>query len=109
VRRSGLELQGAGQCRGLRGGEPGAQVEHRSAQLGQRGEREVRLGLQRAASEHGHALRTRDRSAQQRGLPDPGLAADHERVAPALPSGVESAPDARLLRLATDQHVSRTR
>ncbi len=109
VRRGGLELQGAGQRRGLRRGEPGAQVEHRSAQLGQRGEREVASASSARHLEHGHALRTRDRIAQQRGLPDPGLAAHDQCVAAALTGGVERAPDPRLLRLATDQHVRGTR
>jgi hypothetical protein len=42
-----------------------------------------RLGLEPAAAQDGHAAGALDRGEQQRGPADPGVAADHERVAPA--------------------------
>ena len=104
--RSGrLELQGTGERRRLRRGQPVAQAEHRPAQLGQPRERLVRLRLEPAHAQHRHAVGALERREQQGGLADPGLAAQHERGAPARAGGVQRAPDALQLHLTTDQHL----
>ena len=94
LRRRGLELERSVERRRLGGGQPVAQPEHRLAQLGQPGERQLRLALQPARAQHGHAVGALDRRAQQRRLADPGLAAQHEHVA-AAPRAVSSARSTR--------------
>ena len=104
LRGGRLELQRAGERRRLGLRQPVAQAEHRLAQLGQAGERQLRLALQAAHPQHRHPAGALDRRAQQRRLPDPGLPAQHDHVAAARAGGVQRALDALELRLTTDQH-----
>jgi hypothetical protein len=99
-----LELQRARERRGLRGRQPLAQRERRLAQLRHPGERQLHLGLETARAQHRHPLGALDRDQQQRGLADPGLAAEQEHAAAAGARGLERALDALELFLATDQH-----
>jgi hypothetical protein len=59
--------------------------EHRPQELLQRPERELCLGLDRAAREEPHAARAVARGLQQRRLPDAGLPAEYEHPAAGLP------------------------
>ncbi len=106
LRRDRLERQRAGQRRGLRLRQPGAQGEHRRAQLRERRERHPDLRLDAARPQHRHALGGLDRGLQQRRLAHPGLASHHEHLAPAAARGLQRAQQASELLVATDQHGS---
>jgi hypothetical protein len=65
----------------LRRGEPLEPVEQRPAQLMQTGERQLHVRLHPHRPDEGQVRRRRDQVFQQRRLPDPSLAPQHERPA----------------------------
>ena len=104
--RAGREAQRAFQRRGLRLGQLADPVQRGPQQRVQAGERDLGLGLDPARSEHGHLARVLDGVLEQRRLPDPGLARDHEHLARAEPGGREQLLDASQLLAAPDHHVA---
>ena len=84
--------QSAPQGGGLRAGQTIDQRVQRAQQLLQAGEGEVVLGLRPRAAKRSQARAPR-RVIEHRGLPDPGLAADHQRSARAGARIIEQALD----------------
>ena len=72
----------------------------------QRGEGELGLGLDPAPAQHPHLARLLDRVLEQRGLPDAGLAADHQRAAARGPCRGDQTLDRGTLRLSAEQHLT---
>ena len=97
--------EGAPQRGALHVGQLAGAVEERPQQLMQPGEGQLGLGLDAGAGEHPHAVRPRQRVLQQRGLADPGVAAQRRacRCASRLAAS-EQAVDGRALALSAQQH-----
>ena len=87
----GLETEGAGQGGRLVLGQAPGQPQHRPQQLVEGGEGQLGLGLDPGRPEDGHPLGLPGGMVEQRGLADPGLAADHQDPA-ARPPGVREQP-----------------
>ena len=87
-------------------------LRHACQQVGEPGERELRLGLGRPRCQHRRApgARARDRLVPDRGLADPGLADDREDGV-AIGAPIEERLDRRELGLAPDDagHAERVR
>ena len=96
--------EGASQRGALHVGQLAGAVDDRPQQLVQPGERQLGLGLHAGAGEHPHAVRLLQGVLQQRGLADPGVAAQDERAAARLPGRLEEAVDGRALALPAQQH-----
>jgi hypothetical protein len=79
-------------------------VEHRPQDPVQRGERELRLGLDPAAPEDAHIVGTPDRVLEERRLADPRLAADDEYSTPRLARLEEQALNSGALHAPSDEH-----
>ena len=77
----GRQPEGAAQRGGLHVGQLAGAVEHRPQQLVQAGEGQLGLGLDAGPREHAHPVGAGQRPLQQRGLADPGLAAQHQHTA----------------------------
>ena len=96
-----LQRQRAAQRRGLDLRDLPAQVQQRRQQLQQARERDVGLGLVAARAQDPEVALDRgvQRTAQQRGLADPGLAVEEQRGALALLGAVQQLFDVRGLAL----------
>ena len=81
------------QCVALRCRKPVKAVEHRRAQLMQRGERQLALRLDPHRTEDPEIRRRRDRVLQQRRLADPRLTTQHQRAAAPCPDGLQQPRD----------------
>ncbi len=107
VDRAVREAERAPHRRRLRTGKAVQPVEDRAQQLVQAREREVGLRLQTHRLEHGHVAGCRDGMAQQRGLADPRLAAQHEHLAAAGAGAVQQRLDPTALRAPAAQRLQR--
>ena len=106
--RRGLERERAAERLRLHGRDLAAQVEQRREQLRQRGERQVRLGLEPAGAQDPQAGRALGGVAQQRRLAHPGLAMDEQGGAAPVARRLDHAPEPSALVIPSDQQVSRS-
>ena len=101
-----LEPQGAAECAGLWRGKAGHSIQHRSQQLLQSGERQLRLGLDAERLEDAHVRCLLARVAEQRRLADARFATDDEH-ATARPAGVREQPgNGSTLRASAAEHTT---
>ena len=102
----GRELECGAQRLGLTDGDLVEVVEHRPADLEQRREVELGLGLDAERGDDLHVMRVLDRVLEQRRFADARVAAKDERDAAAETRPLQRLVDACALALATDQHAS---
>src|SRR5262249_20351321 len=81
------------------------QAERGAEELVEPCEWQLRFRLDAADREHAHARRTLPSVREQRGLADPGLAAEAEHATPAFARRVEQSASQRLLVLPPVQHA----
>ena len=97
ARRRRSEGEGAGQRRGLRLGDAVEEGQERPQQIGEPGERQLGLGLERPGTQNGEPGRRRGDLVEEGGLPDPGIAVDDQRRAHAATGTVQQPVDPRNL------------
>ena len=103
---AGRQRQRGRDRRGLRLGQVAEPVEHRRAELAEGREREPRLRLDaRRSSRPASPRRARPAGGEQRGLADPGLAADDQRAAATGPRRVQQRFDPIEFGFPSDQHA----
>jgi hypothetical protein len=90
----------------LRGGQPVQPSQAGPQQLVQAGERELVLGLDAGAPQYGHIPGVALGVAEERGLPDPGLAAEYQHGAAATARLLQQLIDDTLLSFAPQQHAA---
>ena len=102
-RRALGQAERRAQRRGLGAGQAVEAVEERVQQQVEGPEGQLGLRLDPDASQHPHPTRRPDGVVEQRRLPDPGVAPQHQRPAAPLPGRGEQAVDRRLLVLTSHE------
>jgi hypothetical protein len=97
ARRRQPQGESARQHGGLRLGDAIEEVQERPQQIGEPGERQLGLGLERPGAQNGEPGRRRGDLVQEGGLPDPGIAVDDQRCAHAATGTVQQPVDPRNL------------
>ena len=101
--RAGAQAEHDLERLGLRSRKPTPPIEHRRAELMQAREGQLHLGLDARRSRDGHIRPRLAEVVQQRSLPDPGLAPQHERPALAVANRREQPVQQRALRASAAQ------
>ena len=94
------EGEGARQHRGLRRGDSVKERQERPQQIGEPGERQLRLCLERSGTQHREPGGSRDGRIEERGLPDPWFAVHDQGRAHAEAGTIKEPADARNLACA---------
>jgi hypothetical protein len=104
-----LESECAAQCRCLRIGQRVDEVERRTEQQVEPGERKVLFRLRAGRAQHADAFQTLERIVEQCRLADARLAGDREGATAADPRSGEQLVHDPLLGLSSDEHVVESR